>query len=110
MAPPPRPRATVPVQVAAWGSGSSSSCLFDPPAWDYTQDLPDEILALVFASLSPADRSACSLACARWKEVDAATRHRLSLDARTELGHTYSPTKHARGSRGPRVAMEVRPP
>ena len=37
-------------------------------------------------------------------------RHRLSLDTRTELGHTYSPTKHARGSRGPGVATEVRPP
>ncbi|RLM64231.1 F-box protein SKIP2-like [Panicum miliaceum] len=89
MAPSPQPRATVPVQVAAGGSGSSSSFSspFAPPARDYTQDLPDDILALVFASLSPIDRSACSLACARWKEVDAATRHRLSLDARAGLGH-----------------------
>jgi hypothetical protein len=30
---------------------------------DYTQDLPNEILALVFASRSPTDRNACSLAC-----------------------------------------------
>ena len=104
MAPPPRPRATVPVQVAAWGSGSSSSCLFDPPAWDYTQDLPDEILALVFASLSPADRGACSLACARWKEVDAATRHRLSLDARAGLGRA-APALFARFAAVTKVAL-----
>ncbi|TKW05320.1 hypothetical protein SEVIR_7G167800v4 [Setaria viridis] len=83
---PPLLRTTAPAQVAAGGSGSSSSS-FPPPARDYTQDLPDEILALVFASLLPAERSACSLACARWKEVDAATRHRLSLDARAGLGH-----------------------
>ncbi|KAG8082605.1 hypothetical protein GUJ93_ZPchr0014g47435 [Zizania palustris] len=42
---------------------------------------------VVFASLSPAERYACSLTCSRWKEVDAATRHRLSLDARAALGH-----------------------
>ncbi|RLM66181.1 F-box protein SKIP2-like [Panicum miliaceum] len=105
MAPPPQPRATVPVQVAAGGSGSSSSsCLFAPPARDYTQDLPDEILALVFASLSPADRSACSLACARWKEVDAATRHRLSLDARAGLGHA-APALFARFAAVTKLAL-----
>ncbi|CAL5016044.1 unnamed protein product [Urochloa decumbens] len=88
---PPLPRTTAPAQPAAGGSGSTpssySSSPFPPPARDYTQDLPDEILAVVFASLPPADRSACSLACARWKEVDASTRHRLSLDARAGLGH-----------------------
>jgi F-box/leucine-rich repeat protein 7 len=88
---PPPPRTAAPAQVAAGGSGGSSSsfssCSFPPPERDYTQDLPDEILALVFASLPPTDRSACSLACSRWKEVDDATRHRLSLDARAGLGH-----------------------
>ncbi|PUZ47912.1 hypothetical protein GQ55_7G204000 [Panicum hallii var. hallii] len=106
MAPPPQPRATVPVQVAAGGSGSSSSSSspFAPPARDYTQDLPDEILALVFASLSPADRSACSLACARWKEVDAVTRHRLSLDARAGLGHA-APALFARFAAVTKLAL-----
>ncbi|KAL6652433.1 hypothetical protein ACP70R_011358 [Stipagrostis hirtigluma subsp. patula] len=72
--------------AAAGGSSSSSYSAPAPPARDYTEDLPDEILTLVFASLSPADRNACSLACARWKDVDASTRHRLSLDARAALG------------------------
>uniref|UniRef100_A0A0A9CQM3 F-box domain-containing protein n=1 Tax=Arundo donax TaxID=35708 RepID=A0A0A9CQM3_ARUDO len=85
MAPPPS-QSPAPMQVAAGSSGYSSTSYGAPPAWDYTQGLPDEILALVFVSLSPADRNACSLACARWKEVDAATRHRLSLDARAGLG------------------------
>jgi F-box/leucine-rich repeat protein 7 len=49
--PPPQLRATVPVQVAVEGSASSSSSSpFAPPARDYTQDLPDDILALVFTS------------------------------------------------------------
>jgi hypothetical protein len=74
----------VPTLPASTSCGSSSYGA--PPAWDYTHNLPDEILALVLASLSPADRNACSLACARWNEVDAATRHRLSLDARAALG------------------------
>uniref|UniRef100_A0ACD5UD44 Uncharacterized protein n=1 Tax=Avena sativa TaxID=4498 RepID=A0ACD5UD44_AVESA len=67
--------------------GASSSFAPPPPTRDHTQDLPDEILTLVFASLTPAERNACSLTCARWKEVDAATRHRLSLDARAMLGY-----------------------
>ncbi|RLM73572.1 F-box protein SKIP2-like [Panicum miliaceum] len=105
MAPPPQPRATVPLQVAAGGSGSSSSSsLFAPPARDYTQDLPDKILALVFASLAPADRSACSLVCARWKEVDAATRHHLSLDARAGLGHA-APALFARFAAVTKLAL-----
>ncbi|AQK44657.1 F-box protein [Zea mays] len=87
MAPPQQLLLTAPLQVAAGGSGSDSSSSFAPPARDYTQDLPDEILALVFASLSPTDRNACSLICSRWMEVDATTRHRLSLDARAALGN-----------------------
>ncbi|EAZ16267.1 hypothetical protein OsJ_31726 [Oryza sativa Japonica Group] len=39
-----------------------------PPGRDHTQD--------------------CSLTYAQWKEVDASTRHRLSLDARAALGYT----------------------
>lgn len=78
---PPMPALPVPA-----GSGSIAPFVAPPPARDHTQDLPDEILTLVFASLTPAERNACSLACARWKEVDAATRHRLSLEARALLG------------------------
>ncbi|EAZ26683.1 hypothetical protein OsJ_10587 [Oryza sativa Japonica Group] len=38
-----------------------------PPGRDHTQD--------------------CSLTYAQWKEVDASTRHRLSLDTRAALGY-----------------------
>jgi len=58
----------------------------------------------VGAALSPADRSACSLACARWKEVDAATRHRLSLDARAGLGHA-APALFARFAAVTKLAL-----
>ncbi|WVZ86326.1 hypothetical protein U9M48_033126 [Paspalum notatum var. saurae] len=107
MAPPPpqqQARLAVPTLVAAGGGSSSSSSSFPPPSRDYTQDLPDEILALVFAALPPADRSACSLACARWKEVDAATRHRLSLDARAGLGNA-APALFARFAAVTKLAL-----
>ena len=88
---PPSPSSMAPPMPAGAGSGSldptPSTFAPPPPARDHTQDLPDEILTLVFASLTPAERNACSLTCARWKEVDAATRHRLSLDARAMLGY-----------------------
>lgn len=52
---------------------------------DYTSDLPDDCLALVFHALSPGDRKRCSLVCRRWLLVEARSRHRLSLDARASL-------------------------
>ena len=90
-------RLTAPMQIAAEDSGSGSSSSFAPPAQDYTQDLPDEILALVFVSLSPTDRNACSLACSRWMEVDATTRRCLSLNACAALGNAAP--RCSRGSR-----------
>ncbi|KAI5014306.1 hypothetical protein ZWY2020_055696 [Hordeum vulgare] len=94
---PPPSSSMAPPMPAGAGSGtgsldpspspSPSTFAAPPPSRDHTQDLPDEILTLVFASLTPAERNACSLTCARWKEVDAATRHRLSLDARAMLGY-----------------------
>lgn len=52
---PPMPALPVPA-----GSGSIAPFVAPPPARDHTQDLPDEILTLVFASLTPAERNACS--------------------------------------------------
>jgi hypothetical protein len=94
-------RLTAPMQIAAEDSGSGSSSSFALPTRDYTQDLPDEILALVFTSLSPTDRNACSLACSRWMEVDAIASPStpaprwatLPRAVRTVLARTASPTK-----------------
>uniref|UniRef100_A0A1D1Y6R0 F-box protein At1g47056 n=1 Tax=Anthurium amnicola TaxID=1678845 RepID=A0A1D1Y6R0_9ARAE len=52
---------------------------------DYTLDLPDECLAMVFQSLCSGDRKSCSLVCRRWLVVDGQSRHRLSLEARAAL-------------------------
>ncbi|KAK3144319.1 hypothetical protein QOZ80_4AG0311480 [Eleusine coracana subsp. coracana] len=110
MAPPPP---TVPTLAASGSSGSgsgsvccssSSSSYGAPPARDYTHDLPDEILALVLASLSPGDRNSCALVCARWREVDGASRHRLSLDARAALG-LAAPTLFARFTAVTKLAL-----
>lgn len=54
-------------------------------ASDYISDLPDECLAMVFQSLSPADRSQCSLVCRRWHQVEGQSRQRLSLNAIADL-------------------------
>lgn len=52
---------------------------------DYTDDLPDECLALIFQSLSSGDRKRCSLVCRRWFLVEGISRHRLSLNAKAEI-------------------------
>ncbi|MBA0824440.1 hypothetical protein Goarm_021113 [Gossypium armourianum] len=52
---------------------------------DYTAELPDECLAFVFQFLGPGDRNRCSLVCKRWFRVDGWSRHRLSLNAQSEI-------------------------
>ncbi|XP_077211619.1 F-box protein At1g47056-like [Tasmannia lanceolata] len=52
---------------------------------DYISDLPDECLACIFQSLGSRDRNRCSLVCSRWLRVEGQNRHRLSLDARSDL-------------------------
>ncbi|KAL4307895.1 hypothetical protein HN51_042326 [Arachis hypogaea] len=52
---------------------------------DYISDLPDECLASVFQSLSSADRNRCSLVCRRWLQIEGQSRHRVSLNAQSEL-------------------------
>ncbi|OVA15897.1 Leucine-rich repeat [Macleaya cordata] len=52
---------------------------------DYISYLPDECLACIFQSLGSGDRKRCSLVCRRWFVVEGQSRHRLSLDARSDL-------------------------
>jgi len=52
---------------------------------DYISTLPDECLACIFQSLSSGDRKQCSLVCRRWLQVEGQSRHRLSLNARSDL-------------------------
>lgn len=49
--------------------------------FDYTSEIPDECLALIFQSLSSGDRKRCSLVCRRWFLVEGQSRYRLSLNA-----------------------------
>ncbi|KAL5707060.1 putative VIER F-box protein 1 [Ranunculus cassubicifolius] len=55
------------------------------PDRDYISDLPEEILAYVFHSLSSGDRKRCSLVCRQWLQIEGQNRHRISLDARSDL-------------------------
>lgn len=63
----------------------SSAELPDGSAYDYISNLPDECLACIFQSLSSGDRKRCSLVCRRWLRIEGQSRHRLSLNAQSEL-------------------------
>ncbi|KAF4347598.1 hypothetical protein F8388_024383 [Cannabis sativa] len=71
------------------GGGSSGF------GFDYTSNLPDECLALIFQSLGAGDRKRCSLVCKRWFRVDGQNRYRLSLNAKSEI-LTFLPSLLAR--------------
>ncbi|KAJ0818838.1 putative F-box domain, leucine-rich repeat domain superfamily, F-box-like domain superfamily [Helianthus annuus] len=47
--------------------------------------LPDACLACIFQFLSSGDRKQCSLVCRRWLEIEGQSRHRLTLNAQSEL-------------------------
>ncbi|KAI6673377.1 hypothetical protein NL676_001283 [Syzygium grande] len=74
--------ATPPASAAA--AGGRGPC-------DLTLGLPDECLASVFALLGSDDRNSCSLACRRWHLVDAKSRQRLALLARSEASPSLPP-------------------
>ncbi|KAI3922424.1 hypothetical protein MKX01_006113 [Papaver californicum] len=52
---------------------------------DYISELPDECIAYIFQSLGSGDRKRCSLVCKRWFQIEGQSRHRLSLDAKSDL-------------------------
>lgn len=52
---------------------------------DYTLNLPDECLACIFQFLSSGDRKCSSIVCRRWLRIEGQSRHRLSLNAKSEL-------------------------
>ncbi|XP_004289192.1 PREDICTED: F-box protein SKIP2 [Fragaria vesca subsp. vesca] len=52
---------------------------------DYTLDLPDECLGIIFHCLGSGDRKRSSLVCQRWLRVDGEHRHRLSLSAQAGI-------------------------
>ncbi|KAI3522190.1 hypothetical protein L1887_11673 [Cichorium endivia] len=47
--------------------------------------LPDACMACIFQFLGSGDRKQCSLVCRRWLEIEGQSRHRLSLNAESEL-------------------------
>ncbi|KAF5444859.1 hypothetical protein F2P56_033956 [Juglans regia] len=52
---------------------------------DYISKLPDECLACIFQSLGSGDRKRCSLVCRSWLRIEGQSRHRLSLNAPSDL-------------------------
>ncbi|KAF8410117.1 hypothetical protein HHK36_002639 [Tetracentron sinense] len=52
---------------------------------DYISELPDDCLACIFQSIGSGDRKRCSLVCRRWLHVEGQSRHRLSLNAQSDL-------------------------
>ncbi|VAI30700.1 unnamed protein product [Triticum turgidum subsp. durum] len=82
--PPPPPPS--PAAQAASPRFCSAAAAEDAAAEaDYTSDLPEELLAVVFGLLGSGDRKRCSLVCRRWLATEASSRLRLALDARAPL-------------------------
>ncbi|PWA36909.1 SKP1/ASK1-interacting protein 2 [Artemisia annua] len=52
---------------------------------DYTSEIPDDCLAFVFQFLTSGDRKRCSLVSRRWLLVEGQSRHRLALNAQSEI-------------------------
>ncbi|KAK1423417.1 hypothetical protein QVD17_18720 [Tagetes erecta] len=52
---------------------------------DFTSEIPDECLSIVFHFLTAVDRRRCSLVCRRWLLVEGQSRHRLALNAHSDL-------------------------
>ncbi|KAG2666274.1 hypothetical protein I3760_15G050300 [Carya illinoinensis] len=52
---------------------------------DYISTLPEDCLACIFQSLGSGDRKRCSLVCRGWLRIEGQSRHRLSLNANSEL-------------------------
>ncbi|KAI3500406.1 hypothetical protein L1887_36227 [Cichorium endivia] len=52
---------------------------------DYTSKIPDDCLAVVFQFLGAGDRKRCSLVSRRWLLVDGQSRHRLAINAKSEV-------------------------
>lgn len=71
--------------ISPMHADESSAELPDGTAYDYISNLPDECLACIFQSLSSGDRKRCSLVCRRWLRIEGQSRHRLSLNAQSEL-------------------------
>ncbi|XP_043689379.1 F-box protein At1g47056-like [Telopea speciosissima] len=51
----------------------------------HSSDLPDECLGYIFNFLGFLDRESCSLVCRRWLRVEGQSRHRISLEAKSDL-------------------------
>ncbi|KQJ86909.1 hypothetical protein BRADI_4g08400v3 [Brachypodium distachyon] len=84
--PPPSPaaQATSP-RFSSDGAAAAAEDAAAAATADYTSDLPEELLAVVFGFLGSGDRKRCSLVCRRWLAAEAASRLRLALDARAPL-------------------------
>ncbi|KAE9466843.1 hypothetical protein C3L33_01266, partial [Rhododendron williamsianum] len=52
---------------------------------DYISELPDECLSSIFHFLSSGDRKNASLVSKRWLKIEGQSRHRLSLNAQSDL-------------------------
>ncbi|KAL2454834.1 F-box protein [Abeliophyllum distichum] len=85
------PRSAKPAVISPWTSDSDEpdDIISDTDDTisgnDYTLNLPDECLACIFQSLSSGDRKRSALVCRRWLRIEGQSRHRLSLNAKSEL-------------------------
>ncbi|KAG9152680.1 hypothetical protein Leryth_020886 [Lithospermum erythrorhizon] len=53
--------------------------------YDYSSNIPDECLSIIFQTLSSGDRKRCSLVSRRWYTVEGQNRHRVALNSAAEI-------------------------
>ncbi|XP_047946267.1 putative F-box/LRR-repeat protein 8 [Salvia hispanica] len=80
-----KPRPQISPVLEGNASRLTSDADDDVSGYDYTLDLPDECLALIFHSLAAGDRKRSSLVCRRWLTIEGQSRQRLALDAQSQL-------------------------
>ncbi|KAJ4815619.1 F-box protein [Rhynchospora pubera] len=79
-----KPQLTSPTLTISFPTPSIQSSP-PPPDLDYTSELPDEVLCVVFHLLPSSDRKRCSLVCRRWWLLEGQSRQRLALNAQHSL-------------------------
>jgi F-box/leucine-rich repeat protein 2/20/F-box/leucine-rich repeat protein 7 len=68
-----------------YGDGNDSSSDEFGYHRNYTDEIPDECLAVIFQFLDSGDRKNSSVVCRRWLRVEGESRQRLSLNAEAKL-------------------------
>ncbi|KAI3497285.1 hypothetical protein L1887_39782 [Cichorium endivia] len=76
-------------EILSFRYSKDESCFEFPDATtsfiDYTSEIPDDCLAVVFQFVGAGGRKRCSLVSRRWLLVEGQSPHRLAINAKSEV-------------------------